>query len=234
MLLGDNIQSKNRVVDWLMWVNRIIIRIFIVHSWQSLLSHSMELEWKKSRPWTGLRATWMQSRSSRSLLKFVSFYPHDCLYISITSPSQMVSDSLSNKASPSVDDLHSPSIYFTSVYHTSYAGFEVFTAVIMKNAVFWYITPYGPCENWYFGGTCHLHHQGQKNQQDRNNVSKILAFLRSVRQLLATYNVVPSSLILFTLMEEIYSSETSLLTRATWLLIPEDGILHITLILADG
>jgi hypothetical protein len=65
-------------------------------------------------------------------------------------------------------------------------------------------------------------------------------FLRSVLQLLVTANIVPSTLILFTLtMEAIRSSETSycivfiqpskhpVLTRATRHHMPEDRILHI-------
>jgi hypothetical protein len=48
-----------------------------------------------------------------------------------------------------------------------------------------------------------------------------------VRTDVVTANVVPSSPILFTLMmEAIRSTETSILTRATRLHIPEDGILH--------
>jgi hypothetical protein len=50
----------------------------------------------------------------------------------------------------------------------------------------------------------------------------------SVLQLLVTADVVPTSPILLTLMmEAIRSFETSVLTRATWRNIPEDGILHV-------
>jgi hypothetical protein len=42
--------------------------------------------------------------------------------------------------------------------------FEVFTAVTMKNGVFWVVTPCGSCKNRGFGGTWSLLHQGDKNR----------------------------------------------------------------------
>jgi hypothetical protein len=69
--------------------------------------------------------------------------------------------------------------------------FEVFTAVTMKNGVFWDDALCGSCKNQRFGGIYHPLHQGVKNRLTRNNTSCNLVFLRSLRRLLVTASVVP-------------------------------------------
>jgi hypothetical protein len=43
-------------------------------------------------------------------------------------------------------------------------GFEVFTAVTMKNAVFWDVAPRRSCVNGHFGKTYRLHLQDRKTR----------------------------------------------------------------------
>jgi hypothetical protein len=43
-----------------------------------------------------------------------------------------------------------------------FVKFEVFTAVTIKNAIFWNVTSCGSCKNQHFGGMYRLHHLGDK------------------------------------------------------------------------
>jgi hypothetical protein len=93
--------------------------------------------------------------------------------------------------------------------------FEVFTAVTMKNGVFWDVTPCGSCKSRRFGGTWRLLYQGGKIDE-LGTTLVVISNQRMLHRLLVTASVVPSSLILVTLMKEaLSSSETSVLTRAT-------------------
>jgi hypothetical protein len=106
--------------------------------------------------------------------------------------------------------------------------FRVFTAVPMKNSVFWDVTPCGSCKNRRFRGKYLFHHQGDKNRRTRNNVISNYQpkyYARSVLRLFVTTNFVPSSPILVTLMMEgMHSSETSTITRSTLRNVPEDDM----------
>jgi hypothetical protein len=94
----------------------------------------------------------------------------------------------------------------------------------MKNAVFWDVKTCGSCKNRRFGGTYGIHNQGDRIRElgttlavtsNRRTLRRTtitenhIVFLGSVRRLLVTANVVPSSAIFLTLMmEELNFSET--------------------------
>jgi hypothetical protein len=91
-----------------------------------------------------------------------------------------------------------------------YVRFEAFAAVTMKNA-----------SSWMLRGVALV-----KTDVSEESSTSII-FLRSMRRLLVTANVVSSTSILVTLMKElIRSSETSVLSRATRRHIKENSILH--------
>jgi hypothetical protein len=52
-----------------------------------------------------------------------------------------------------------------------YVRFEVFTAVTMKNAVFWDVAPCRFCVNRRFRGKYRLHLQGRKIREGKTSVS---------------------------------------------------------------
>jgi hypothetical protein len=55
-----------------------------------------------------------------------------------------------------------------------YVRFVAFTAVAMKNVVFWDVALCRSCVNGRFGGTYRLHLQGRKIRERRTNVGRWL------------------------------------------------------------
>jgi hypothetical protein len=105
--------------------------------------------------------------------------------------------------------------------------FEVFTAVTVKNVAILSVTACDSCINRRFEETYRLHYQGKNNGRVNNNFSSNIIFPRSVLRLLITANILPSSQLLATLlMEAIFSTKTSVLTREARRNIPQDDILH--------
>jgi hypothetical protein len=56
-----------------------------------------------------------------------------------------------------------PTFFILKKLRKAYVRFEVFTAVTMKNGVFWDDTPCGSCKNRRFGGTSVLTRATQRN-----------------------------------------------------------------------
>jgi hypothetical protein len=60
---------------------------------------------------------------------------------------------------------------YVCIIYLMYVRFEIFTTVTMKNAVFRNVMQIGSCINLCFGGRYRLHHQGDKNQGARKDIS---------------------------------------------------------------
>jgi hypothetical protein len=65
---------------------------------------------------------------------------------------------------------YTPTSFRTTLFDS--AGFQVFSAVTLKNAVFWEVTPCRSSVKQRFGVTCRLHLQGRKIRERGISVSR--------------------------------------------------------------
>jgi hypothetical protein len=102
---------------------------------------------------------------------------------------------------------------------------EVFTAVNMKNVVFWDISPCGSCRNRRFVRTYRLYPPGENIQRTKNTLARA-SDCSTLRSIVAIANMF---LVLCFHPDDggggIFSSETSIPTRTSRRHIPEDDIL---------
>jgi hypothetical protein len=96
-------------------------------------------------------------------------------------------------------------------YDRHFQASEIFTAVTMKNAVFWYVAPCSSCVNRRFGGTYRLHIQGRKIREQSAATCSRYFLARGF----STMKI-----------EAIRSSETSVHTITTRHHIQKKSILH--------